>query len=458
MRATRLGCSLTAPFRSRERNERMAFVMSPVTSKLKELFAVDLRSLAVFRMALGVAVLADVAVRALDLVGLYTDRGVLPRELLLALDGPGVYLSAHYWAGVQPSLQAVLFLFSAAWAVALIAGWRTRLATLVCWYLVSSLQLRQPLVYLGGDSILRLMLFWGLFLPLGARFSVDSVRGRIAPRSNQHLSGATAALLLQVCFIYWATGIQKSGDLWWNGQAVAYALGADEWVTPFGIWLRDYAGVLTVLTYADVGRGNSRPVPGVRARLDGRIPHPDRPSFLGLACGTGDDDEYRLVPAIRDGCLAAFYSCYGLGTFSRSDSRKGFAGSSVPDNIDCGARTLDVRRAPPRSANGPHSADASRPSPARRQSAPPPAIVGHVRAKPIPHVSAIRAASDPGGWVPTGANRRLQASAGCTMPSGSPSLRLELWRFDPSSTSPPTTARPGTTAGSHHNSSDASSS
>ena len=201
-------------------------------------------------MALGVAVLADLAVRALDLVGLYTDRGVLPRELLRALDGPGVYFSAHYWAGVHPSLQAALFLFSGAWAVVLIAGWRTRLATLVCWYLVSSLQLRQPLVYLGGDSILRLMLFWGLFLPMGARFSVDSVRGRIAPRRNQHLSGATAALLLQVCFIYWATGLQKSGELWWNGQAVAYALGADEWVTPFGIWLRDYAGVLTVLTYA----------------------------------------------------------------------------------------------------------------------------------------------------------------------------------------------------------------
>jgi hypothetical protein len=181
---------------------------------------------------------------------LYTDRGVLPGELLRATDGPGVYLSAHYWAGIHPALQAALFLFTAGWAVMLIAGWRTRLATLACWYLVSSLQLRQPFAYLGGDSILRLMLFWGLFLPLGARFSVDGLRGRIPPRRNQHLSGATVALLLQVCFIYWATGIHKTGDLWWSGQAVAYALGADEWVTPFGIWLRDYPAVLSVLTYA----------------------------------------------------------------------------------------------------------------------------------------------------------------------------------------------------------------
>ena len=223
--------------------------MSLIKSKCRELFGVDLRSLAVFRMAVGTAVLADLAVRAFDLVVLYTDRGVLPRELLIATDGPAVRFSAHYWAGVHPPLQAGLFLFSAACAAALITGWRTRLATLACWYLVSSLQLRQPFAYYGGDSILRLMLFWGLFLPLGARFSVDSLRGRIPPRRNQHFSGATAALLLQVCFIYWATGIQKSGELWWNGQAVAYALRADEWVTPFGIWLRDYPGVLTVLTY-----------------------------------------------------------------------------------------------------------------------------------------------------------------------------------------------------------------
>ena len=223
--------------------------MSLIKSKCRELFGVDLRSLAVFRMAVGTAVLADLAVRAFDLVVLYTDRGVLPRELLIATDGPAVRFSAHYWAGVHPPLQAGLFLFSAACAAALITGWRTRLATLACWYLVSSLQLRQPFAYYGGDSILRLMLFWGLFLPLGARFSVDSLRGRIPPRRNQHFSGATAALLLQVCFIYWATAIQKSGELWWNGQAVAYALRADEWVTPFGTWLRDYPRLLTGLTY-----------------------------------------------------------------------------------------------------------------------------------------------------------------------------------------------------------------
>jgi Vitamin K-dependent gamma-carboxylase len=222
-------------------------------AKLHELFGVDLRSLALLRIGLGVSVLADVTMRGVDLVGLYTDQGVLPRNLLLAMDGPGVYLSAHYWASTHPLLQGTLFAISAACAMALLVGWRTRLATLACWYLVASVQIRQPLGYMGGDSILRLLLFWGLFLPLGARFSVDAAHGRARPRPDRFVSGATVALLLQVCLIYWATSVRKTGDLWWSGQAIFYALHADRWVTPLGVRLREYPSLLEPMTYATLG-------------------------------------------------------------------------------------------------------------------------------------------------------------------------------------------------------------
>jgi len=221
--------------------------------KLRDLFAVDLRSLALLRIGLGVSVFADTVMRAFDLVGLYTDRGVLPRELLLAMDGRGVYLAAHYWASVHPAWQGALFAFTAGSAIALLVGWRTRLATLLCWYLVASVQVRQPLSYVGGDSILRLLLFWGLFLPLSARFSMDAAQGRVRRRPDSFVSGGTVALLLQVCVIYWATGIQKTGELWWNGQAIFYALRAEEWATPLGIWLREHRSVLAPMTYGVLG-------------------------------------------------------------------------------------------------------------------------------------------------------------------------------------------------------------
>ena len=46
----------------------------------REIFAVDLRSLALFRMGLGLCVLVDLAMRAPDLVGLYGDAGAHARS------------------------------------------------------------------------------------------------------------------------------------------------------------------------------------------------------------------------------------------------------------------------------------------------------------------------------------------------------------------------------------------
>jgi len=216
------------------------------------LFGTDLRSLAALRIGLGVAVLLDTAMRARDVVGLYTDAGVLPGRLLEAGDGPLVRLSVHYWAGQHPALQAALFVAGAAAALALIAGWHTRLATAVCWYLVASLQIRQPLGYMGGDSILRMMLFWGLFLPLAARGSVDAARHPLRGRPDWFVSGGTAAVLLQVGIIYWATGLRKSGAGWWNGEAVSIALHQDAWTTALGVWLRDHGTTLTLLTHGTI--------------------------------------------------------------------------------------------------------------------------------------------------------------------------------------------------------------
>jgi hypothetical protein len=225
----------------------------PVAAKLQQLFGIDLRTLALLRVGLGVAVLADVVMRSFDLVALYTDQGVLPRELLRAAEGRAVLLSAHYWASASPWLQGALFAFTAVCAVALMVGWRTRLLTLICWYLVASVQVRQPLGYMGGDSILRLMLFWSLFLPMAARFSVDAAKGRVRAMPDRFLSGATVAMLLQVCLIYWATGVRKNGPLWWSGQAVFYALHLDEWATPFGVYLRAYPTLHEMLTWATLG-------------------------------------------------------------------------------------------------------------------------------------------------------------------------------------------------------------
>ena len=64
-------------------------------------------------------------------------------------------------------------------------GYRARLATIACWFLVMSIHNRNPMILSAGDILLRLLLFWAMFLPLGARYSVDAAldKNPSVPRS-----------------------------------------------------------------------------------------------------------------------------------------------------------------------------------------------------------------------------------------------------------------------------------
>ena len=69
---------------------------SSISSKLDDWFAVDLRSLAAFRIALASVLLYDLIDRARDLRAHYTDAGLLPADLLEQVAGSGIRFSLHY--------------------------------------------------------------------------------------------------------------------------------------------------------------------------------------------------------------------------------------------------------------------------------------------------------------------------------------------------------------------------
>lgn len=216
------------------------------------LFGIDLRSLALFRIAVAALILVDLARRAGDFTAFYTEAGVFPVELARALAPRPAAFSLHVIAGASPLAVAALFALAAAAAVALAVGWHARIATAVSWALLVSLHARNPwLASMGGDALLRLFLFWGLFLPLGARMSLDARRNsalRAAP--DLYVSAASAALLGQICLVYFATGAQKSGELWADGTAVRYALELDPYATRFGTWLlHEAAWLLPIATH-----------------------------------------------------------------------------------------------------------------------------------------------------------------------------------------------------------------
>ena len=222
---------------------------APLSALVRKIFGIDLRTLALFRVATAVMLIADLVMRARDLTAHYSDFGILPRTALIGEFG--IWLPSFHLMSGSAKVQAILFLAAGIIALALLIGYRTRWATVLSWVFLLSLQARNPAVSQGADLLLRLLLFWAMFLPLGARYSVDAALDRrVADEPNAYFSIATLALQIQVISVYFFTALLKTSDAWIpDGTAVYYALHLDYLATPFAVWLRQFPVLLQGLTY-----------------------------------------------------------------------------------------------------------------------------------------------------------------------------------------------------------------
>lgn len=231
----------------------------PVMDVFRELATIDRRSLGIFRIALAALLLLDAAARWPDLEAFYAATGTLPLEARPPVAG-GIAPSLLDWLPSLPGLRVAFCLGMLAYLL-LGLGLGTRFATLASFVFLASLLNRNPTIRDGGDVVRVCLLAWALFLPVGARFSLDEWRHRRRSRANgpspaaageaSHTSVAALGILLQVGLIYLFAALAKSGSTWRNGTAVHYALHVDELVTPLGAWLRDQpVALLRAMTHA----------------------------------------------------------------------------------------------------------------------------------------------------------------------------------------------------------------
>lgn len=210
------------------------------------LFGADVRSLAALRIGLGLTVLIDALLRLRDCQAFYTDWGILPRSLSLPANPIEFFLSIYEISG-NGTLPMIALLCTALSATAMLVGYRTRLSTMITWFLVISLHTRNPLVIQGGDTLLRAMLFWSMFLPLGACWSADASRHET--RGMHILNAGSVAFGLQVFMMYCFTvAIKLQGEAWRDGTALYYALNVDQFISPLGQLLRAFPETLRALT------------------------------------------------------------------------------------------------------------------------------------------------------------------------------------------------------------------
>ena len=107
------------------------------TQKIKELFGADLRSLAIFRIAIALLIILDLMIRVSDLEAFYTDEGLIPRNFLYMEQHYHWYTSIYMLSGSKVFVS-VLFLVNGFFVLCLLFGYRTQLMTFACWILMIS--------------------------------------------------------------------------------------------------------------------------------------------------------------------------------------------------------------------------------------------------------------------------------------------------------------------------------
>ncbi|MFB6191259.1 MAG: HTTM domain-containing protein [Candidatus Nanohaloarchaea archaeon] len=218
---------------------------------VRERAAIDTRALAAFRISAGILIIADLLLRLRNFDFFYTNRGVVPLELAREA-APEQAFSVYFLSG-SPEFTAAMFLVTGLVAVALTAGYRTRLSTLVSFLLVISLDYRNVMVTSYADTLFRHLLFWGIFLPLGERWSLDSLWSDGAQR-QEVVSLASFMILLQVVAMYFVNSIHKLySPIWMDGTATPLILGRDsmtfllgDYITQFPVLLK-YGGFAWLL-------------------------------------------------------------------------------------------------------------------------------------------------------------------------------------------------------------------
>ncbi len=225
--------------------------MRSALARMAYMITIDSRTLALFRVLLGLLIIGDLLARSSTFTYFYTEEGVVPQALAQASRPEGSF-SLFFFTTSTPVIAA-MFLLHGLIAIQMIVGYRTRIATVISFLFVISLDNHNPLITSHADSLFRLLFFWAMFLPLGERWSVDAIQRERPPRPAI-TSLATAAILFQMLYMYVVNGsIKTQSEAWRDGTATPRVFGLDDMTYFLANVLREYPSLLQLGGYAWFG-------------------------------------------------------------------------------------------------------------------------------------------------------------------------------------------------------------
>jgi hypothetical protein len=189
------------------------------------------RPLAALRISLSAVLLGQAWLLRTEVLDLLAHDGIVQGDL--ARDLGDAWTPHLSWLvdrlaplGVSESscLHAVCGLYVVS-LVGLGLGLFTRVASVLAWFLHWALLSTGGTTIYGADTYAHIFLFYLMWAPAGAAWSLDVAQGR-APRAPSEMARLGLRVMqLHLCMSYLASGIQKSvGVQWWNGELIWRAL------------------------------------------------------------------------------------------------------------------------------------------------------------------------------------------------------------------------------------------
>ena len=210
-------------------------------NQIRQRVAIDTRSLAVFRIGIALLIIADLLSRSRNFQFYYTDDGVVSQSIAQWWTGDA--FSIFYYTS-DPTIIAALFVLHGLIALQLLVGYYSRVAMILSFLFVVSLDHHNPLVLSYADTLFRLLCFWGCFLPLGERWSVDAVHRDRSPRTS-FIGLAGFFAMLQLIVMYFVNGVNKyPSELWRSGEGTPLVFGIDEMTFLLGDTMRQFPTLL----------------------------------------------------------------------------------------------------------------------------------------------------------------------------------------------------------------------
>ncbi|MDG1477437.1 MAG: HTTM domain-containing protein, partial [Vicingaceae bacterium] len=189
--------------------------------------------------------------RFLNIEAFYTDNGILPRTLAEKIGNSDGYtaltpISPLFISGSK-QFVALFFILAGLSYTALLVGFKTRLASILSFFFLMSIQHRASIVVETDDRMLLCLVFWGIFLPLNHYFSVDNKQSDFQKLRISKM--ASFAFLMQISLIYFFNGFPKTGETWTTGIAMKYAMMEDLWINASTAnWISQFDNLCYIIT------------------------------------------------------------------------------------------------------------------------------------------------------------------------------------------------------------------